>query len=130
MSKRDHASGSPFILQGSEQRPRPCSALSCRHLHLPYGVAVVLVAQLCPTLQPHRLYPAGLLCPWNSPGKNTGVGCHSLLQGIFLPQGWNLGLLHCRQIVCHLTTREACTSPRDSQVLSVPQPLLYLLLAL
>ena len=38
------------------------------------------------------------LCPWNSPGKNTGVGGHSLLQGIFLTQGSNLGLLHCRQI--------------------------------
>ena len=40
--------------------------------------------------------PAMLLCPWNSPGKNTGVGCHALLQGIFLTQGLNLGLLHCR----------------------------------
>ena len=40
-----------------------------------------------------------LLCPWNSPGKNTGVGCHSLLQGIFPTQGRNLGLLHCRQIL-------------------------------
>ena len=37
---------------------------------------------------------AGLLCPWDSPGKNTGVGCHSLLQGIFLTQGWKLCLLH------------------------------------
>ena len=34
-----------------------------------------------------------LLCPWNSPGKNTGVGCHSFLQGIFLTQGSNLHLL-------------------------------------
>ena len=34
---------------------------------------------------PHRLYPTKLLCPWNFPGKNTGVGC--LLQGIFLTQG-------------------------------------------
>ena len=37
------------------------------------------------------------LCPWDFPGKNTRVGCHSLLQGIFLNQGSNLGLLHCRQ---------------------------------
>ena len=35
---------------------------------------------------------------WDSPGKNTGVGCHSLLQGIFLTQGSNLGLPHCRKI--------------------------------
>ena len=37
---------------------------------------------------------ARLLCPWDSPGKNTGVGCHFLLQGIFLTQGLNLNLLH------------------------------------
>ena len=37
--------------------------------------------------------PARLLCPWNSPGKNTGVGCHFLLQGIFLTQGSYLHLL-------------------------------------
>ena len=39
--------------------------------------------QLCLTLQPYELQPARLLCPWDSPGKNTGVGCHALLQGIF-----------------------------------------------
>ena len=38
----------------------------------------------------------------NSPAKNTGVDCHSLLQGIFLTQGENPGLLHCRQILYHL----------------------------
>ena len=38
--------------------------------------------------------PTRLLCPWDSPGKNTGVGCHFLLQGIFLTQGLNLHLLH------------------------------------
>ena len=43
-----------------------------------------------------------LLCPWDSPGKNTGVGCHFLLQAIFLNQGSNLGLLHCRQILYQL----------------------------
>ena len=37
--------------------------------------------------------------------KNTGVGSHSLLQGIFLTQGLNLGLLHCRQILYHLSHR-------------------------
>ena len=46
--------------------------------------------------------PPRLLCPWGSPGKNTGVGCHSLLQGILLTQGSNLGFLHCRQILYHL----------------------------
>ena len=36
--------------------------------------------QSCPTLWPHRRQPTRLLCPWDSPGKNTGVGCHFLLQ--------------------------------------------------
>ena len=44
--------------------------------------------------QPYGLQPARLLCSWDSPGKNTGVGCHFLLQGIFLTQGWNQRLLH------------------------------------
>ena len=34
------------------------------------------------SLRPHGLWPARLLCPWDSQGKNTGVGCHALLQGI------------------------------------------------
>ena len=36
--------------------------------------------QSCPTLWPHRWQPTRLPCPWDSPGKNTGVGCHFLLQ--------------------------------------------------
>ena len=48
-----------------------------------------------------------LLCPWNSPGKNTGVGSHFLLQGIFLTQGSNLGLLHYGQILYHLSHPES-----------------------
>ena len=44
-----------------------------------------------------------LLCPWNSLGKNTGVGCHPLLQGICPTQGSNSGLLHYRQILYHLS---------------------------
>ena len=48
------------------------------------------------SLQPHGLQPARLLCPWNSPGKNTGAGRHSLLQGIFPIQGSNPGLLYLK----------------------------------
>ena len=55
------------------------------------------------SLWPYGLYPTRLLCLWNSPGKNTGVGCHVFLQGIFLIQGMNPGLLHCRQILYHLS---------------------------
>ena len=35
------------------------------------------------SLRPYELYPTRLLCPWDSPGKNTEVGCHALFQGIF-----------------------------------------------
>ena len=45
------------------------------------------------SLGPYGLWPARLLCPWDFPGKNTGVGCHALLQGIFLTQGSNPHLL-------------------------------------
>ena len=47
--------------------------------------------------------PSRLLCPWDSPGKNTGVGCHALLQGIFPTQRMNPSLLHCRWILYHLS---------------------------
>ena len=43
-----------------------------------------------------------LLCPWTSPFKNTGVVCHFLLQGIFVTQGLNPGLLHFKQFLYHL----------------------------
>ena len=55
------------------------------------------------SLLPHGLQLTWLLCPWDSPGKNAGVGCHFLLQGIFPTQGFNLGLPHCRQILYHLS---------------------------
>ena len=45
------------------------------------------------SLRLHGLWPARLLRPWNSPGKNTGVGCHFLLQAVFLIQELNLNLL-------------------------------------
>ena len=71
----------------------------------------VLVAQLCLTL----LWPHGLSLPdssssRNSSGKYAGVGCHSLLQGIFLTQGSNSGLLHCRCFFTIWATREALSS--------------------
>ena len=58
----------------------------------------VFVAQLCLTLHgPMDCSPPGSSIHEDSPGKNTGVGCHALLQGIF--PGSNLGLPHCRQIL-------------------------------
>ena len=59
----------------------------------------MLVAQLSPTLcDPMDCSPPGSSVHRDSPGKNTGVGCHALLQGIFPIQGSNPGLLHCRKI--------------------------------
>ena len=60
---------------------------------------VCSVALSCLTLlSSHGLQPARLLCTWDFSSKNTGVGCHFLLQEIFLTEGWNSSLLHCRQI--------------------------------
>ena len=50
----------------------------------------------------HCLLRHGLYSPLNSPGQNTEVGSHSLLQGIFTIQGLNSGLSHCRQILYQL----------------------------
>ena len=58
-----------------------------------------------------ELQPTGLLYPWDSPGKDPGVGCHFLLQGIFPIQASNLSLLHCRQ---SMMDRSWKRSERDS----------------
>ena len=63
---------------------------------------------------PHRLYSQ-----WNSPGQNTGVGCLSLLQGIFPTQGWNPGLPHCRWILYQLSHKG---SPRILEWVAYPFP--------
>ena len=72
---------------------------------------------LIPLLGPHRLQPIRLLCPWDFPGGNTGVGCHFLLQGIFPTQRLNPSLLHCRQIVYQLSHQG---SPRLQQWAAYP----------
>ena len=55
---------------------------------------VFLITQSCPTLcDPLDLQRPRILCPWDFSGKNTGVGCCFLLQGIFPTQGSNLSLL-------------------------------------
>ena len=56
------------------------------------GMICVCVLSHILLFQPHGLQPNRLLCPWNLPGKNTGAGCHFLLQGIFPMQGSNLHL--------------------------------------
>ena len=69
--------------------------------HVPVVLASVLVpwphsAYMLSCIRlwrPHGLSPASLLCPWDSLGRNIGVGCHSFLQGIFLTRGANLCFL-------------------------------------
>ena len=88
-----------------EPRLAPCPAplgakLSC-------GVLLTRSA-VSDSLRPRGLKPSGLLCPWDSPGKSTGVGCHALLQGIFPTQELNPGLVRCRQILYHLSHQVSC----------------------
>ena len=83
----------------SELSPSAALFAFCHH-SFPASVKVE-VTQLCMTLS------KPIDCLWNSPGKNTGMGSHSLLQGIFPPQGSNPGLPHCRWILYHQTTKEA-----------------------
>ena len=75
----------------------------------------VLSHPVMSTLPSYGLEPARLLCPWGSPGKNTGVGSHSLLQAISLTQGLNLDLLHCRQILYGLSHEGRLRARRKPQ---------------
>ena len=78
------AQGSPLLSQQGN-----CFSISANCF-----CAVLRCAVVSDSLRPHGLYS-----PWNSPGKNTAVGSHALLQGIFPTQGSDLGLLHCRRIL-------------------------------
>ena len=73
---------------------------SCQLRHENESVSHSFVSD---SVRPHVLQPASLLCPWDSPGKNTGVSSHSLFQGIFPTRGSDLDLLHFRQILYHLS---------------------------
>ena len=65
-------------------------------------LCICLVARLCPTLcNPMDCSPPGSSVHGESPGKNIGVGCPALLQGIFPTQGSNRGLPNCRRIHYH-----------------------------
>jgi len=69
------------------------------------------------SLQPYGLQPARLLCPWDFPDKNTGVGCHFIFQGIFL----NTGLISCiscngRRILYHWATWEALSILHSNRI--------------
>ena len=88
----------------------------CSHIPCPAKKVKVMFD----SLWPHGLWPARHLSPWNSPGQNTRVDSHSLLQGIFPTQGSNPGLPYCRQILYHLS-HQGSKSPakRCHQLLSL-----------
>ena len=76
--------------------PSPRSGFRCLCAYMPVCLVVSAVSD---SLQPYRLLPARLLCPWDSLGKNAEVGCHALFQGIIRTQGSSPNLqclLHCR----------------------------------
>ena len=72
------------------------------------------------SLQPHGLYPARLLCPWNSPDKETGVGCHFLLQGIFLPRDWTWISCTVGRFFTSWTTRKLRSRDYTTELGSTP----------
>ena len=78
-------------------------------------VCVLSCSVVSDSLQPCGLQPTRLLCLWNFPGKNAGVCCHSLLQGIFPTQGLNLHLL------CFLHL-QACSLSLSHLGSLMPQP--------
>ena len=69
------------------------------HTHVCVCVCVLSHFSRVDSLWPSGPSPTRLLCPWDSPGKNTGVGCHTLLQGIFQVLGLNLRSLKSPELV-------------------------------
>ena len=70
-----------------------------KSIHVLFGLGRILSwlvthSVVSNSLQSHELQPTRFFCPWDFPGKNTGVGCHFLLQGILPTQELNLCLLH------------------------------------
>ena len=79
----------------------PKSKLKC--WHPPNTTVHAKSLQSCLTLCNPMDYNPPIICPWDSLVKNNGVGCHALLQGIFLTHGFNLSPQHCRQFLYHIS---------------------------
>ena len=102
----------------STQHPQPGPQESHLLVWLIYSIAAAAAAakslQSCLTLRPHRQQPTRFCCPWDSPGKNTGVACHFLLQ--------------CRKVksesevtqVFYLKVIQSCPTPSDPMDCSLP----------
>ena len=81
---------------------------------LPMYVCVSWSESVSCSVESASLWPYGRsLCPLDSPGKDTGVGCHSSLQGIFLMRGSNPRLPHCRQILYSLSHQGSPVFPEE-----------------
>ena len=77
-----------------------------RHCIKRLATATANLLQSCLTLQPHRWQPTRLHRPWDSPGKNTGVGCHFLLQ--------------CMKVESEREVTQSCLTLRDPMDCSLP----------
>ena len=88
----------PTELQGKQKCKRGITGLNWLDWKWKWSHSV-----MSDSLWPHGLQSTTLLHPWDFPGKSTVVGCHCLLQGIFLTQGSNLALPHCRQTLYWLS---------------------------
>ena len=88
----------PFLLQDSE-----CNCFGWVWCIMFYEYMCVSHLVMSISLWPYGLWPPRVLCPSNSPDKNTWVGSHSLLPGIFQTGELNPGLPCCRQILSHLS---------------------------
>ena len=80
--------------------------ISVRVFSFSAATAAAKSLQSCPTLRPHRRRPTRLPRPWDSPGKNTGVGCHLLLQ--------------CMKGESESEVAQSCPTLRDPMVCSLP----------
>ena len=121
VEKRKKKDFCPFLFL---ENSRPLSPLrEPQTLSLPWEVRTSYQSVSCSvmpdSLQPHGLQPTRILCPWDFPGKDSGVGCHFLLQGIFPTQGLNPGLLHCREILYQLSYKGSPKELREELSLSV-----------
>ena len=97
----------PFVQK--DHKPKP---LKGQH-----AAAAALASVMSNSLQSHGLQATKLLSPGDSPGKNAGVECHALLQGIFPIKGLNtclLKLLYCMRILYFRATREMCMCAKSS----------------
>ena len=95
----------PLLLPVNNSYSVCATALAIKAVHACSAASV-----MSDPLRPHGLKSTRILCPWNSPGKNTGVGCHALLWGVFPTQGLNPGLPCCKWILYVWATKEA---PKD-----------------